>query len=396
LRTGRSNRHTLVLSGAVPRATPAQEPTASPAERRSRRSALLAWYDANKRDLPWRRTRDPYAVWISEIMLQQTRVDSAKEHYRRFLERFPTVRALATADLADVLRVWAGLGYYRRARMLHAAAQAVLERHSGKLPASVDELRALPGIGDYTSGAIASIAFGVPAPAVDGNVDRVLSRWLAFQGDPRSTAGRARIREEATALVDGVDRPGDWTQALMELGAVVCTPTRPSCLLCPVASSCHARLRGLESEIPPPKARRAAVAVEHAAAVIEERGRWLLVKRPEESVNAGLYEFPTAELTDGSDARRALASVVRESAGLDISVGEAAAEVRHTITYRRIRVSAFHAKPRERRSADGRSGGAAAALETIWVVPSDASKAGLTAAARKIAGALLRKSASDT
>jgi A/G-specific adenine glycosylase len=214
------------------------------------RPALLAWYRAQRRDLPWRRTRDPYAIWVSEIMLQQTRVETVIPFYQRFLERFPTVDALADAHDEDVLAAWSGLGYYRRARGLHAAAAIVAREHAGVLPMDSERLRALPGIGEYTAAAIASIAFGHEAAAVDGNVVRVIARIHGLRGGRDS----ARLKREVTHLAAALARgpaPGDWTQALMELGAVVCLP-RPKCDQCPVARSCDAHRSGDASRYPEP------------------------------------------------------------------------------------------------------------------------------------------------
>jgi A/G-specific adenine glycosylase len=200
------------------------------------RRSLLAWYDSNQRDLPWRRSADPYRIWLSEIMLQQTRVAAVLEHYRAFLARFPTVRKLAAAPLDSVLAAWSGLGYYRRARSLHRAAQQVVERLGARLPRTVQELRALPGVGRYTGAAVASIAFGVPVAVVDGNVERVISRLLAS-----SAGGPAVPTLDYWALAESLlarRRPGDWNQAMMELGATVCLPRRPQCGACPLKRWC--------------------------------------------------------------------------------------------------------------------------------------------------------------
>lgn len=204
------------------------------------RSELLGWYHRNKRDLPWRQTTDPYAIWVSEVMLQQTRVAVVVERYTVFLQRFPTIQSLAQADEQDVLALWSGLGYYRRARMLHKAAQAIVSDHSGAMPTSAEELRALPGIGSYTAAAIASIAYNEPIAVVDGNVERVLSRIQGWHShDTVSEAAvRRKVNEFAQTLIDP-RQPGDYNQAIMELGATVCTPRNPHCLVCPWAVECH-------------------------------------------------------------------------------------------------------------------------------------------------------------
>ena len=212
-------------------------------------AALLGWYDANKRAMPWRRTKDPYRIWLSEVMLQQTTVATVIGYFERFLERFPDVRALARADEAAVLRLWAGLGYYSRARNLHRAAKAVVEEHAGRFPRTLQGLRSLPGVGRYTAAAVASIAFGLPAELVDGNVIRVYARLFALRGDPRSPALQEKVWTLAAEHLDH-GRPGDWNQALMELGATVCSPVGPECGRCPLSKSCLARKRGLQDSIP--------------------------------------------------------------------------------------------------------------------------------------------------
>ncbi len=219
------------------------------------RAALVSHYRRHSRGLPWRGVSDPYAVWVSEVMLQQTRVDTVVPYYLRFLARFPTVTALAEAPVSDVLALWAGLGYYRRARMLHAGAQRVLTHHHGVVPCTYTDLRALPGIGEYTAGAIGSIAFALKVPAMDGNVERVLSRIHALHGDPRTPPVRRALKTLASAYADA-DPPGDVNQSLMELGATVCTPLTPHCTRCPVRTHCQAPARGAPTrfpEKPPPE-----------------------------------------------------------------------------------------------------------------------------------------------
>lgn len=240
------------------------------------RDALLAWYDAHARDLPWRRTRDPYAVWVSEVMLQQTRVETVVPYYERFLARFPTVEALAAAAEEEVLAAWSGLGYYRRARLLHAGVREVVARHGGRVPEDAAARRALPGVGAYTAGAIGSIAFDREEPLVDGNVARVLARVHGV-GTPLGRADtEARLWAEAARLVRG-PRPGALNQALMELGATVCTPRAPRCGACPIAARCEARARGDVEALPVPRAKKAPrevalVAVVAVAGPLDEAG----------------------------------------------------------------------------------------------------------------------------
>jgi A/G-specific adenine glycosylase len=290
------------------------------AVRRTRR-ALLAFYDARRRELPWRRRApgrggagpEPYQVWISEVMLQQTRVEAVVPYYQSWMERFPDVDALAAAPLDDVLRAWEGLGYYSRARNLHRAARVVRDGMAGALPSTAAALRELPGVGEYTAGAIASIAFGAAVPAVDGNVRRVLARLF---DEPEPSA--AWLRELASGLVDP-RRPGDFNQALMELGATVCTPRAPTCADCPVAADCRALRRGTVGERPRPRGRAAIRDVEYGVAVIVRRGRGgaevLLAKRPPDGLLGGLWELPTRAVS-GDRSPRAAARAAGRAAGV--------------------------------------------------------------------------------
>ncbi len=348
--------------------------------RRGRIRALLAWWDAGHRDLPWRRTRDPYAIWVSEVMLQQTRVEVARGYWERFLARFPTVAALARAPLDDVLAAWSGLGYYRRARHLHEAARSVAARPLPELPRDPAGLLGLPGFGSYTAGALASIAFDVAVPAVDGNVLRVLSRWLALRSDPRAAPGRRVVEAEARALVEASDRPGDWNQALMELGAMVCTPSSPRCEGCPVARSCGARALGLVGSIPALRSRRPSVRVRQAAALVRRGGDYLFVRRPEAGTLAGLWELPTIEIEEGAESGTRLARYVRDRTGLAVTVGASVARVRHTITFHRIEIEAREAATRR----------GTARPPASWLSPEEARRAGLTAATRKLLDASTR------
>ncbi len=269
-----------------PMPTPPKNPQAIPALRR----ALLAWYRANRRDLPWRRTHDPYAIWVSEIMLQQTRVAVVADRFLAFLARFPTLVSLAQAPEQEVLALWSGLGYYRRARMLHQAAQFVAANLQGNLPSTAEELRALPGIGVYTAAAIASIAYGRPAPVVDGNVERVLCRLSGWDAEHGASALRRKIDALALRLLDPA-HPGDFNQALMELGATVCLPRNPQCLACPLHAACKTRGEHKMRRRPPMVAGEAAHALAVRAAA---RGpEILLEQRPAtESVMPGLWELP--------------------------------------------------------------------------------------------------------
>ena len=253
------------------------------------RRALLHWFDRNQRNLPWRETRDPYAVWLSEIMLQQTRVAAVIEHYERFLQRFPTLEKLATARQSSVLAAWSGLGYYRRARMLHAAAKTIVKERGGKFPDSAGDLRTLPGIGRYTAAAVASIAFNEPAAVVDGNVERVIRR---MQG--ANLAGEDLWRA-AGELLDR-QRPGDFNQAMMELGATVCLPREPQCLLCPVTNQCATRGKLATIATPHRQKNR-----EMHYAFDSRDGSIYLVKRPKDAaLMPGMWEFPEIDDTNGT------------------------------------------------------------------------------------------------
>jgi A/G-specific adenine glycosylase len=264
---------------------------------RTFRQQLLAWFDLHKRDLPWRRTHDPYAIWVSEIMLQQTRVAAVLEHYANWMQKFPTIAALAAASEDEVLAAWSGLGYYRRARFMHKGAKAVVANHNGKLPKTAAELRNLPGIGAYTSAAIASIAFGEAAAAVDGNVERVLLRQTGAAENGAATNRKthpslspAEIQDLATQLIDP-QRPGDFNQAMMELGATVCLPRKPLCLQCPMQASCKTRGEHPTTE------RKPSVTVDIAFALIQRKRRGadevLLQQRPATAtVMPGMWELP--------------------------------------------------------------------------------------------------------
>ena len=255
------------------------------------RTLLLEHYDAHRRDLPWRESREPYGVWVSEIMLQQTRVETAIPYYVRWMERFPTVEALADADEQTVLKVWEGLGYYSRARNLRRSALIVRERLGGVLPENSRSLKTLPGIGEYTAGAIASIAYGQVVPAVDGNVRRVLSRLFDLD-DPTDAA----LRKRAGELVDR-DRPGDWNQALMELGATVCTARSPQCTVCPLTGQCRAMAEGTQDLRPAPKRRPRVRTVCYVVLVaLDPEGELLMVRRPPDGLFGGLWEFPAVEI----------------------------------------------------------------------------------------------------
>jgi len=303
------------------------------------RNGLLAWYDTNRRDLPWRATRDPYAVWVSEVMLQQTQVSRVVDYWPRFLERFPTVAALAQAAPDDVLGLWSGLGYYRRARLLHEAAREVVDSCGGTVPSSAAELRELPGMGEYTAAAVASIAFGEAVPVIDANVARVLARVLAIEGDVTRGDGRRALREDAARLLDR-DRPGDYNQAVMELGALVCTPASPHCEPCPVAAHCRAVSIGDPTAFPKAAAAPRTVALFETAAVIVSGGRVLLERGSGRGWWEGLWTLPRVPLEEGDDPEAAVREVLaaRHSVALQSPDGplDGPLEERYSVTNHRV------------------------------------------------------------
>lgn len=311
------------------------------------RAALLRWYRAGHRDLPWRRSGDPYAIWISEIMLQQTRVETVKDYFARFMARFPTPAALAEAPLGEVLRLWSGLGYYARARNLHAAAQEIAGRYGGSFPAVPEQVRALPGIGPYTAGAILSIAYGQRAAILDGNVIRVLSRVFAVADPIDGAAAKRRLWGLAEALVppagagDGRsdNDPGDFNQALMELGATVCVPRGPSCLVCPLAAECRARRDGEQERYPVKGKEREVPVLDMVTLVLQHQGQVLLARRPAAGLWGGLWEPPTGQIGDDEGAEEAAARLGREGLGLRVRGGELRELLHfdHVLTHRHMR-----------------------------------------------------------
>ena len=334
---------------------------------------LLAWYARASRDLPWRRSPEPYRVWVSEIMLQQTQVERVKGFFTRFVARFPDVAALAAAREAEVLALWEGLGYYRRARQLHAAARAIMAEHGGEFPRTVAALRSLPGIGRYTAGAIASIACGAREPIVEANSRRVIARFVGHAGPLGGAAGDEPIWEIAGRLVPA-RHPGRFNQALMDLGALVCTPRRPLCGTCPLADACVARRDGLVDEIPRRVPRRPVKQVRETAVVAVRRGRVMLVRRCDGEWWAGLWDFP--RLPGGAArAGRGIAACGRLG-GLRCGPPEKLGTVVHTVTHHRITLDVV-------RCAAGRPGVAAA--DRRWLTPGQLAALAMTSPARRIA-----------
>ncbi len=315
----------------------------SVARRRAFRKNLLAWYDANRRDMPWRNISDPYLIWLSEVMLQQTRVDQAEPYWRRFTERFPTVEQLAAASLDEVLACWEGLGYYSRARNLHKAARRIVETFGGRLPDEEQAILSLPGVGPYTAAAVLSIAYGKALPALDGNAIRVLTRVFRVGENPARTATRKRLRDLAADLMDPT-RAGAFNQAVMELGANVCKPSAPKCNACPLRSVCAAAERGDPEAFPATTPRKKTPHVDVAVAIVfDEAGRLLVCKRPEEAMLGGLWEFPGGRRKLGETLDAACRRAMREKWNVDVETHNLTHRIAHAYTHFRITVHAFRA-----------------------------------------------------
>lgn len=307
------------------------------------RGALLAWFDENRRDLPWRtrsgESPDPYRVWLSEVMLQQTRVETVRPYFERWIEQFPDLESLAAADQDTVLKAWEGLGYYSRARNLHRAVREVVARYGSVIPNEPDAFRALPGVGRYTAGAVMSIAFDRQEPVVDGNVRRVFARLLD-EAEP----SEGTLWNLASEFAAG-DRPGDLNQGLMELGALVCTPRSPDCSGCPIALFCAALERGTQEMRPRPRKMRAVKIERHGVAVVQSGGSLLLVQRPEKGRLGGMWEFPGAQVVGDEQVRGAAVRAAKASAGVDVVVHKELGAVRHVFTHVTVDYHAFLCAP---------------------------------------------------
>ena len=309
-------------------------------------SKLLNWYRDNKRTLPWRRSQDPYAVWVSEIMLQQTRVETVIPYFENWMRLFPTIRALARASEHDVLNVWEGLGYYSRARNLHKAAKIAADQYKGRLPRDLDALRKLPGIGRYTLGAIASIAFGMDVPALDGNIRRVYARLFDISEPADSTVGEKILWQLAeTHLPSG--EAGDYNQALMDLGATICLPKNPRCLICPLMKICKARINGIQHQRPVMKPKKAVPEYIDVAGVIVNGERVLVAQRPAKGLLAGMWEFPNGRVS--GDPVKELAKVLKTGYDLNVRAKQKKdllATVQHAYTHFKVTVHAFQCELR--------------------------------------------------
>ncbi len=308
---------------------------------------LLTWFGAHQRDLPWRASRDPYRIWVAEVMLQQTRIAAVLPYYHRFLKTFPTVESLARAREEKVLQLWSGLGYYSRARNLHSAAKEITARHDGEFPRTLEAALALPGIGRYTAAAVLSIAYDQPLAVLDGNVARVLARLGAIRGDLRAPTRWRQLGDLAQTLL-AASAPGDWNQALMELGETICTPQIPRCGLCPIARSCLARTRNLTREIPAPRRKRAPVKIRIAAAILRDpRGRTILVRDPgahDDVLFSRMWQFPAVEVA--RDPAAELAAHLHDILKIDRASLrlEPLPTARHGVTFRNITLLPFLAR----------------------------------------------------
>jgi len=329
------------------------------------RAALLVWYDANARDLPWRRTRDPYAIWVSEIMLQQTRVDTVIPYFDRFLARFPTMKSLAEATEDDVLAMWSGLGYYRRARFLHAGVRDALARY-GEVPRDPVARRSLPGVGAYTAGAIGSIAFDAPEPIVDGNVARVLSRFHRLAATLADTQGSKQLWALAATWADG-ERPGALNQALMELGATVCTPSEPRCPACPLASLCAVRASDEADAYPPVAPKKKPTPARWSAALVKDAQGRIAVVRGTVELFGGLHGPP---MVDGE--RDALVVALEALGAVATLTHEPAFSVKHVLSHRALTVDVYVA------AAEG------AGADLSWLAEADLDQVGISRLSRKI------------
>jgi A/G-specific adenine glycosylase len=343
---------------------------------------LLAWYAGHARDLPWRRSRDPYQVWVSEIMLQQTQAATVGPYFQRFVAAFPSIAALAAADEQLVLRHWEGLGYYRRARQLHAAARQIAAEHGGRFPEALDQVRRLPGVGRYTAGAILSIAFDQRQPIVEANTRRLLCRLLAYEGDPDTAGGQAILWQAAEELLPRRE-PGRFNQALMELGSLVCGP-QPRCAECPVAELCPARRLGLQARIPRPRPRPAVEAVREAAVAVWREGQVLLLQRPPGERWAGLWDFPRFEAPQTGNVD--LAAEVERLTGLAVEAGGRLATFHHGVTRFRITLECHEAVYSKRVR---RAGGA----PQRWIAPGAMELLPCHATGRKFARLLAQRAA---
>ncbi len=363
------------MSTATDRTTSPKHVLTSPEKQRLRRR-LLAWYADHARDLPWRRSRDPYRVWVSEIMLQQTQVATVRDYFKRFVATFPDVHALAAADEQQVLRLWEGLGYYRRARQLHAAAKQVVAEHEGRFPPQVEALRNLPGIGRYTAGAIASIAFDQRAPILEANTIRLLSRLIAYRDDPLKAAGQRVLWQTAEEILPQKE-VARFNQALMELGSLVCTPVDPSCDACPLADVCRAYRAELQHKIPRPKAKQQYTDLREAAVVIRRNGKVLMRECGVGERWEGLWDFPRFAFDAEGPlfAKQEIVEKLRQQTGVTCAPELLLKTIKHGVTRYRITLDCYTARYVSGRIQNAR-----------WIAESEFADLPLSTTGRKIAG----------
>ncbi len=349
--------------------------------------ALLHWFRRNRRPLPWRRDRDPYRIWIAEVLLQQTRVDQARPYFERFVATFPNVRALARAPVGRVLKVWQGAGYYARAHHLHAAAREIVRDRGGRLPATVPELESLPGVGPYIARAVASLAFGVPVVTLEANGQRVAARWTLERGDPRTPAVRRRLEEALAARLPPRDA-GAYNEALMELGETICRPVGPDCARCPVARWCRAYLEtGDPGAFPRARRRARRPHVRAAVVVLVRGGRWLVQRRAPGGLLGGLWEFPGGRLEPGESPEAAARRELREETGLRAGPLRDRGVVRHAYSHFTVELHVFEGTALGRRAA--RAGGG-----RRWVRPDELRRLPIPRATEKIVDRLAAGTAS--
>jgi A/G-specific adenine glycosylase len=353
------------------------------------RRNLTAWYRRNARPLPWRNSADPYRIWISEVMLQQTTVAAVVPYFERFLVRFPTLASLARANEEEVLRLWEGLGYYSRARNIHKTARLIARELGGQFPDEVHRLLELPGVGRYTAGAIASFAFDRRAPIVEANTLRLYCRLLGFRGDPRSAAGQKLLWEFAGEVLPRKGA-GTFNQALMELGATLCTPEDADCPRCPVRRCCAAFANGWQQEIPIPASRPAVTQVSEVAVAIHRDGRYLMRKRPAGQRWAGLWDFVRFARNEyGRNSPAQIARSIRRRTGLAVEIPERIAEIRHSVTRFRITLGCYMAEWSDGEAVDGE-------CEFRWFAPRQLAKLPLSVTGRKLARLLNDKTAAGS
>ncbi len=351
------------------------------------RRSLLRWFDRHRRSMPWRDDPKPYKVWISEVMLQQTQVATAMPYFERFIERFPTVAALAAADLQAVLEVWQGLGYYSRARNLHRAARVVVEARDGECPRTAADWQALPGIGPYAAGAIASIAFGEAVPAVDGNVVRVFTRLLGIRRDSTTPAVHKQVTEAVTGVM-APRRAGDFNQAVMELGSLVCKPRNPDCEHCPLRRWCVAHARGLTARIPYRPPRKPVPHIDVAACVIRRGNKVLIARRRPDQMLGGLWEFPGGKQEQGETIEETAVREIAEEIGIEIRVRSKLGTVQHAFSHFKMTLHVFECRPVRGRAR-------AITVDAVkWVTVPGLSAYPFPAADRKILGWLQKTSES--